>query len=102
MAKYYKFSGSTPYCGTDFEEVIAYENDPTEEELLEDAADLGDQNGESYEYLIFGWCCDPVEDGDMTQEEYDQEVDDYYAECRANTTFEEISESEFKNLMGMD
>lgn len=91
--KYYKFEESTQYCGTDFTEYMEFDNEPTEKELAEIATDLAHDNAESYEYLVFGWDADPVGDGEMTQEEYDEAIEDYYADAACN--WEEISESEY-------
>lgn len=92
--KYYKFVADTPYCGTESTYYEAYETEPTEKELNETAADYCHDNAESYDYMVFGWDADPVGDGEMTEEEYADQMDDYYADC--SCYWEEISESEYR------
>ena len=92
--KYYKFIAETPYAGTSNDYYESFENEPTEEELDEMACDFAAENGESFEYLVFGWNADPVVEGEMTQEEYEQEIEFYREDCTCS--WEEISESEFK------
>lgn len=96
--KYYRFMAETPYAGADNDTYMAFEDDVTEEHLDAVAAELCNTNAESFEYLIFGWEYDPVEEGDMTQEEYDEEVQNYYADCLC--TYEEISEEEYLEYVG--
>ena len=38
--KYYAFKGSTPYCGADFEEYVAFGDEVTEKELADYAEEL--------------------------------------------------------------
>jgi hypothetical protein len=97
--KYYKFMAETPYAGTDNEFYMSFEdNEVTEEHLDVIAAEYGNSNAETFEYLIFGWDNDPVGEGDMTEEEYDEEVQNYYADCFC--TYEEISEEEYLEYIG--
>lgn len=91
--KYYKFVADTPYCGTENTYYLKLENSISEFDLNEIAEDFKDENAESFEYLVFGWCSDPVEDGDMTEEEYEEIINDYYSDCTCS--WEEISEKEY-------
>ena len=52
--KYYVFKGSTPYCGTDFEEYVAFGDEVTEKELADYAEELAIGQADSFEYLITG------------------------------------------------
>ena len=96
--KYYRFMAETPYSGTDNDYYMIFEDDVTEKHLEAVAAELCNTNAENFEYLIFGWEYDPVEEGDMTQEEYNEEVQNYYADCLC--TYEEISEEEYLEYVG--
>lgn len=92
--RYYRFIAETPYAGTDNDYYMCFEdNEVTEEHLEAIAAEYCNTNAESFEYLIFGWDYDPVEEGDMTEEEYDEEVQNYYADCLC--TYEEIFKEEY-------
>lgn len=81
---YVKFVCNTPYCGTESIDCQAFEEKDTNlfDEIGEE---LARQNGESYEYLINGWN-EPVND---------DELDEYYADCYANSYWEIITEEEF-------
>lgn len=85
--KYYKFVADTPYCGTSMTTYEAYEKEPTEKELDDTAAELCQENAESYEYLVTGWDVDEDED-------YEEELDFYYQDCTC--TWVEISETEYR------
>lgn len=89
--KYYKFIAETPYCGTGMEDYRSFDYEPTEAELDEIADELCRENAESYEYLVSGWDNENFED--MTEEEQQEELDDYYANCYGG--WKEITEEEF-------
>ena len=95
--KYYHFISTTPYCGTESHDYFSFENDPTNAELEELADELCYNNANSYEYLVHGWGADPVGDGEMTEEEYEESIDNYYADC--SWICEEISQEEFEYQM---
>lgn len=94
--KYYKFTCYTPYVGTEIEDVYKFENDITTQELEEFANELSTNNAESYEYLVFGFDYDPVEEGELSQAEYETTIDEYYADC--GCFYEEITKEEFDNF----
>lgn len=73
---YVKFWGSAEYCGTDYEEYKAFSDNTTKDQLADEAYELGRENGESYEYLVFGW--DGPDMDEYTQEEVDEEIFTYY------------------------
>lgn len=98
--KYFRFCASTPYCGTEEEKYLAFPDNVTKEELEEYAEEMAHNNGEFFEYLVFGWDSDPVGDGEMSQEEYDEQIDNFYADC--NCDFEEVTEEEFMENGGVD
>lgn len=91
--KYYKFVADTPYCGTDYTEYYSFEDEVSETILGKMAEEIRQQNAETYEYLVFGWLVDPVEDGDISEDEYEETIDNYYSDCTCE--WEEISEEEF-------
>lgn len=98
--KYFRFCANTPYSGTEQERYLAFPDNVTEEELEEYAEEMAHNNGESFEYLVFGWDADPVGDGEMSQEEYDEQIDNFYADC--DCSFEEVTEEEFVENEGVD
>lgn len=88
---YVKFSYSTPYCGTNGEDYEAYEEQPTAKWLDEEAEERARRNAESYEYLVSGWDDEYFED--LTEEEQEEELNNYYADC--DGCWEEVSEEEY-------
>lgn len=93
--RYFRFTATTPYAGTDSVQYEEFSDDVTEGELEEYAEDLARCNGESFDYLVFGWDADPVGEGEMTQEEYETIMDNYYADCLCS--YEEVSEEEYED-----
>ena len=89
--KYYKFIAETPYCGTDAEDYHSFDYEPTNAELDAMAEDFCRENAEGYEYLVSGWDNENFED--LTEEEQQEEIDNYYADCYGG--WEEITEEEF-------
>lgn len=86
--KYYVFKGSTPYCGTDFEEYVTFGDEVTEKELADYAEELAMGQADSFEYLVTGW---------DNENEYDEEDLEYFRnDTLENTYWEEISEEEYK------
>lgn len=82
--KYVKFTCDTPFCGTEKEEYLAFEDTVTEEELYEILDDMIYENAESFEYCATGW------DEDFKSEE-DREA--YYEDCSGEWKF--VSEEEY-------
>ena len=91
---YYKLELSTPYCGTEDTLYYSFENEPTDKELDEIGEEMCRDHAENYEYLVFGWDNDPVADGEMTEDEYQAEIEDYYASCDYH--WEKISREEYE------
>jgi hypothetical protein len=84
---YFRFTADTPYCGTEATDYRIFKERPTDAELDAMAADFGQMNAESYEYLVTGW----LEDED----EFDEEaLENYYAECYSG--WEEITKEEYE------
>lgn len=93
---YYRFTASTPFMGTEQEFYYSYEEKPTEKELEDQANELARDNGENFEYNIFGWGFDleeAIANEEITEEEYEEEIQNYYADCECS--FEEITEEEY-------
>lgn len=85
---YVKFTASTPYCGTENEEYVAFPDDTCDDELDDYAEEFCQSNGEDYEYLATGWmCCEEDE------EDTEQILEDYYSDCECS--WERITEEEF-------
>ena len=92
---YYKFTASTPYCGTENEFYLKYENKPKEDELAATANQFAVDNGQDFEYLVTGWEDDNFDD----EEEKQEALDNYYADCECS--YEEITEEEYKENGGV-
>jgi hypothetical protein len=86
--KYFRITCETPYCGTTMEDYFKAE---TIEEAEDYAEELSRQNAEGYEYLVSGWDNENFED--LTEEEQQDELDNYYADCMG--VVEEISYEEY-------
>lgn len=82
--RFIKFFGENGYCGCDFEQYEAYEDDMTDDVLDEIAADLVQENAENYEYTATGW-------GNSFESEEDREF--YYE--NASGGWEEVTEEEY-------
>lgn len=95
MARYFKFTADTPYCGTENHFYQKFDHDPTEEELEEYATQYAEDNADSFEYLVHGWDAEP-EEGE--EEEWEQEIEWYREDCSCN--YEEISEAEYQEAIG--
>ena len=98
--KYYKFTADTPFSGTDYTFYQCEESPLSEQQLELLCEDYSRTNAEEFDYLVFGWNYNPVEEGDMTEEEYEQEMENYYSDCTC--TWKEISEEEFNEALGID
>lgn len=98
--RYFKFIADTEFVGTKNTRYVAFPDDVTDKELQRYANDFTRDNGESFEYLVFGWGTDPVADGDMTKEEYEQQLAFYYEDCSCE--YFEITEEEFIENEGED
>jgi hypothetical protein len=96
--RYYKIKTSTIYCGTEETHYIASEEPMSEEELRETTEELTRENAESFEYLVTGWDGENIED--MTEDEVQEMLDNYYADCSGEWC--EISEEEYKEEMGIE
>lgn len=88
---YFKISAETSYCGTDKEEYYQFEERPSDEELDELAESVARDNAETYEYLVSGFDGEHFED--MSEEEQEEELENYYQNCSGS--WEEITEEEF-------
>lgn len=85
MMRYFKFHGGNGYCGCDFTDYVAFEDDEVDEDLLNEYdEEFARNNAESFSHVATGWC----EDWEDEQEE-----EDYYA--NAWCVHEEITEEEY-------
>ena len=62
---------SNGYCGCDSEEVFFFDDDTPERIIDEDLICWAQENAESYAYVHFGW------EGDYTEEEYDEYLENH-------------------------
>lgn len=88
---YYKITADTPHCGTNAEEYRSFEDRPSVGELDEITEEFARLNAEGYEYLVSDWNNENFED--MTEEEQQEQLDNYYADCYGG--WEEITEEQY-------
>ena len=88
---YFKINVETAYCGTDMERHYKFEEKPSDKELDELTKSVMRENAEDYEFLVSGFNDEHFED--MTEEEQEEELENYYQNCSG--TWEEITEEEF-------
>lgn len=79
--KYVKFEGGNGYCGCDFEEYVAFEDEDFNEKAMDDyAAELAHSNAECYDYIVEnGLDEDEYDSEEEWNEARDQAYEDYYA-----------------------
>ena len=73
--KYVRFYGGNGYCGCDYEEYVAYDDEHDEVLIEQTATDLAYENAESYEYVVFGWDSQDIDETE--REEYYEDTLDY-------------------------
>ena len=88
---YYKFTSGTSYCGIKSEYYHQFEEQPSAVELEELSDEYAQQAYDDYSYLHSGW--DGENPEGMTEEEAEEYMDDFRAECYCE--YEEISEEEY-------
>lgn len=97
MAKrFIKFVVDTGYCGTKNE--IYMETEMSDRELDETLSEMAYENAEDYDYMVLGWGEDVesyAEENDMSFEEVEEMMEEYYADAQANSHWEEVSEAEY-------
>ena len=85
--KYVRFYGNNGYCGTDYEEYVAFEDDVSENEINDISNEYAYENAESYEYM--------KDDGSVKEsEEEDEEW--YYENAMWHCGWSYCSEEEYK------
>lgn len=85
--KYIRFTGSTGYAGTDYEEYVAFPDEVTEKEIDEYSYDLAAENAETYEYVARGW-------GEEWEDEDDRTM--YYDDAMDYCYWEEVTKEEYE------
>lgn len=90
--RYIKFTADTPYCGTEEIDYQEFHDTITEEELNDLADEIRVNHAASFEYLVTGWNYENFED--LTEEEQQELLDNYYADCYCG--WEEISQKEYE------
>ena len=93
--RYIRIYGDAAYCGIAFEEYL--ETDMTDEQLDDYVSDAVMENAESYDYLVFyGTSMEEyIEENEISIEEAEQMIDDYYAD--ASGSWEEITKEEYED-----
>lgn len=69
---YYHFIADTPYCGTEYHELLETKQLMTQKEIKEYCEDVRIQNAECYSYLETGW------EDDWESEE---QAEEYFSNC---------------------
>lgn len=85
--KYVYFSGGNGYCGCDYKEYQAFEDDIDESEIDLISNEIAYQNAESYEYMVIG------RNSDWGSEE---EMEEYYDDALSYCGWNYCSEEEFR------
>ena len=88
--RYFKFTLDTPYCGTQAVEYNEFTDDVTEKELEQYGEDAKNEHASGYEYLLTGWDDDYFD----TEEERDEALENYYADC--SYSYKEVSKEEYE------
>ena len=95
--RYIKMVLDTDYCGTKNEKYLATE--ASDKELDEMLSEEAYENAEQYEYFVFGWGEDAesyAEECDISIEEAEEELEDFYSNSVANSYWEEITKEEYE------
>ena len=71
------------YCGCESEEVFFFDDSMPEQEINEELLVWAQENAESYSYVHFGW------EGDYTEEEYEEYLEEYVDYYWRLVTYEE-------------
>ena len=94
--RYIRIKGGTGYCGQDFEDFLKTEM--TDKELDNLTEEMAQENAEQYEYTVWGWGVgtaeEYAEENDVSVEEAEQMMEDYYAEAYAD--WKEITKEEYE------
>lgn len=85
--KYVRFYGNNGYCGTDYEEYIAFEDDVLEEEINNISNEYAYENAEDYEYMKDAWSPEYVSEEDE---------DWYYENAMESCGWNYCSEEEYR------
>lgn len=86
--KYIKFSGGNGYCGCDWEEFHAFDDDVDTRTLDATAWELANDYAESYEYLAEGYDSCGGWESEEAEEEYRESITGYW---------QEITEEEYRD-----
>ena len=88
---YVRYWGGNGYCGCDYEEYYAYDNDEiTEAEIEQNATEMAYTNAEQYEHVVTGWNQDW---------ESDEEREDYYDNALGYCGWDYCSKEEYEDNM---
>ena len=85
--KYVKFYGNNGFCGTDYEEYVAFEDDVSENEIDNMSNEYAYENAETYEYMKYAWSSG-----------YESEEDEewYYENAMESCGWDYCSKEEYK------
>ena len=100
--RYIKFTGGTGFCGEEFENYIAFEEDNINDKFLQEYAnELASDNASAYEDMERHYQID--RDDFDSEEEYDeaceQAQEDWYGDIWSN--WEEITKKEWEDNYGI-
>ena len=101
MAKrFIKFVVDTEYVGT--KNKIYMETEMNDRELDETCSELAYENAEDYDYMVLGWGEDIesyAEANDMSFEEVEGMMEEYYADAQGASYWEEVTKEEYEENM---
>ena len=94
--KYYKFEVcNNSYYDCDENYYVAIPDElATTNYLIQEACEYCQQNGEDYEWHLFGWDTDPIEDLGYTEDEVEDIIEEYYDEISCD--YKEITKEEYE------
>lgn len=85
--KYVRFYGNNGYCGTNYEEYVAFEDNVLEEEINNMSNEYAYENAEDYEYMKDAWSPEYVSEEDE---------DWYYENAMESCGWNYCSEEEYR------
>jgi hypothetical protein len=92
---FYRITANTPFCGTEYVYHIASKERIEKSEFAEYEEQYANENGQDFDYLVTGWDDENFD----SEEERDEALENYYAECEAH--MEEITKEEYEEEMGI-
>ncbi len=88
--RYIHFWGSTGYCGTNYHELRAFEEEVKDDVINAISEELAQDNARTYAHLVTGW-----DDNFESKDEEEQYYENIYDYCG----YDEVSAEEYQKLL---